>query len=182
MLGPADGGVLAWAGAALLVAALVPASWPPGCQTDGRLTSLRRVDTEKRRALVLEPNDALRQVLAEALRELGFEVFASEARKQGLLQFLLSHPDVDLVMVDLVDSAADGEPFGSSLAALAEAASIPLIWMTDGTRPRTFAPGAVCLAKPFDLEELLAAVRASMLDATPRSRASTGDAPDGGAP
>lgn len=131
---------------------------------------LMGVNVRTRRALAFEPNSALRQLLVEALGELGFEVIASEGRTEAL-QSLSRDPDFDLVMVDLVDRAAAGEAFVSALAALSDAASIPLIFMTDGGSPAALPRRAVCLAKPFDLDELLAAVRASMRAGAEAARA-----------
>ncbi len=118
--------------------------------------------------LLLEREEALRQVLTEALSGLGYETLASGGRKQALA-FLLEHSGVDLVPVDLVDTAADGEAAVAFLGDQPETVSIPLIVMTDGEHEN--APSrAVQLAKPFGLEELASAVRS----ATARAKHSSG--------
>jgi CheY-like chemotaxis protein len=120
---------------------------------------LNGVRTDLPRALLLEREEALRHVLTEVLRDLGFDVLACGGRRQALTS-LLRHPDVELVVVDLVDATADGEAVVTFLADLPETASIPLLVMTDGEHA-TAAPRAVQLAKPFGLEEFVSAVRSS---------------------
>jgi CheY-like chemotaxis protein len=127
------------------------------------------VGTDPPRALLLEREDALRQVLEEVLTDLGFDVLACGARRQALTA-LLSHPDVELVVVDLVDATAGGEAVVALVGDLPETASIPLVVMTDGEHA-TAASRAVQLAKPFGLEELVSAVRSSTRrDGTPSAR------------
>lgn len=132
---------------------------------------VKGVMARNRHALVLEPDSALRRVLVEVLGDLGFAVIASEERTQ-VLHLLSRGPDFDLAVIDLVEGAAGMEEFVSTVVALSEATSMPLILMTDGEPPPVSAGNAVCLAKPFDLEELLGAVRASIVPGGARSSAS----------
>ncbi len=120
---------------------------------------MKGVRSRPPRALLLEREEALREVLAEVLRDLGFEVLASEGRKQALA-LLLEYPGVDLAVVDLVDEPAGGEALVALLGELPPTASLPLIVMTDGEHA-TAPTRAIQLAKPFGLEELVSAVRSS---------------------
>jgi CheY-like chemotaxis protein len=103
----------------------------------------------------VERNGALRQVLVEALDELGFDVVAAGSRKQAL-DALLHADDPDLLLVDLVDDAAGGERLLSFVGEHEQLAAIPVIVMTDGAEPVEHAAADV-LVKPFGIEELRAA-------------------------
>lgn len=118
------------------------------------------------RALLLEHDDALRQLFVDALTHLGCEVVAAPRRKQAL-ELLLHEPEPDLIIVDVVDPRSEGTALLSFLGQEPESAGIPLILMTDGNLPELI-PGAVRLSKPFGLEELEAALRESMRDARMR--------------
>src|SRR5690242_6456620 len=92
------------------------------------------VGSPRARVLLVERNGALRQVLVEALEELGFDVVAAGGRKQAL-DALLSDDDPDLLLVDLVDDAAGGERLLSFVDDHEHLAAIPVIAMTDGAEP-----------------------------------------------
>lgn len=108
------------------------------------------------RVVLLEQDDALRQLLVDAMTYLGCEVLAGKGRRQ-VLDLLLQEPDPHLIVVDLVEPQSGGSALISFLGAQPETASIPLILMTDC--PRADAPpSAVRLSKPFGVEELQAAL------------------------
>jgi CheY-like chemotaxis protein len=107
--------------------------------------------------MLLEGNAAVRQIVGEALGDLGFEVLPVETRRQAL-DHLLDDPDPDLLLVDVVDDSAGGEALLAFVAEQPELARIPLIVMTDGAGPVGVAAHAIHLAKPFDVEALGTAV------------------------
>lgn len=111
------------------------------------------MEERQRRVLLVERNPALSQLFDEALAELGFQVFAAEGRRQAL-DVLLEEPQVDLLLVDLVDPAAEGAALLGFLAEQRATARIPVVVMTDGEPPAGLVGRAVRLAKPFGLEEL----------------------------
>ena len=111
--------------------------------------------------LLLEPDVALRQVLTEALAELGLEVLPVEARKQAL-ELLLADPDLDLMLVDLVGESAGGKPLLSFVDEQPELAAIPVVVMTDGVAPMSVPPDAASIVKPFGIDALRAAVFEAM--------------------
>jgi DNA-binding NtrC family response regulator len=144
---------------------------------DDPLTTVSGVNTRRQaRALLLEGNSAVREIVSEALSELGFDVVAAEARRDAL-DHLLDDPDPDMIVIDLVGDAAGGEAFLSFVAEHQELASIPLIVMTDGAEPPRTAAQAVALVKPFDADALARAVRQAMA-----GRATPAESPHPAAP
>jgi CheY-like chemotaxis protein len=123
--------------------------------------------------VLLERNTALRQLLGEALADLGFEVVPVAARKQAL-DHLLDAPDPDLLLVDVVDEAGGGEALLSFVAEQPELASIPIVVLTDGAEPEASQPHAVRLAKPFGVDALGTAVHEA-LARRPQRRQGTPD-------
>lgn|GEM_PF-3368141 len=115
------------------------------------------------RALLLEHDDALRQLFVDALTHLGWAALAGKGRKE-MLDLLLQEPDPDLIVVDLVDRQSGGNALLCFLGEQPETARIPLVVMTDGD-PAKAPPGAAWLSKPFGLEELQAAVEQAMRSA-----------------
>jgi DNA-binding NtrC family response regulator len=141
---------------------------------DVRLPTLKGVGTRRQpRVMLLEGSAALREILGEALSELGFEVRPAEARRQAL-EHLLDDPDPDLLVVDVVDETTEGEALLSFVVDQPELARIPFIVMTDGSEPTGPAAHAVRLAKPFDLDALRLAVLEAM---THRAERSSGPEP-----
>lgn len=111
-------------------------------------------------ALLLEPDDALRHLLADALSDLGFAVSAGKGRRQ-VLDLLLNGVDVDVILLDLIESEGGGRALLSFLREQPETAVIPVIVMVDGD-PADRPLGAARLSKPFGLDDLRAALREAL--------------------
>ncbi len=117
--------------------------------------------------LLVEDEPTIRDLLARALREIGYQVVEATNGHEGLvvLQRSLDRPWVDLLVTDV------GLPGGLNGRQLAEAAralmpSLPVLLITGyagntdiGTGNAQLAPGLEVLNKPFELDILAERVR-----------------------
>ena len=112
------------------------------------------------RLLVIEDETDLRAGLSRVLRRAGYSVDASEDGEDGLFKAL--EIDYDAIVLDVMLPRLDG---WAVLAKLREKKSTPVMMLTarDATKDRVrgFDTGADdYLVKPFELDELLARLRA----------------------
>jgi CheY-like chemotaxis protein len=110
--------------------------------------------------LVVDDDDAIREVLAEVLRDEGYRVAAAGNGEQALRE-LREHGNPDLMLLDLMMPVMSGWELLEILQGNTDLSHIPVVIVSAMS-----APG-VCehLAKPIDLERLLATV--SRLTASP---------------
>jgi DNA-binding response OmpR family regulator len=112
------------------------------------------------RLLVVEDDQGLRDVLARALREEGFEVRTASDGRSALVS---AQQPVDAVVLDIGLPDADGRDVCAALRA--REVTVPVIFLTarDGVTDRLSgfsAGGDDYLAKPFHVAELIARLRA----------------------
>lgn len=112
------------------------------------------------RVLVVEDQDDLREVVAETLREESFAVDESPDGEEGLYKAL--NWDYDLVVLDVMMPVMDG---WEVLEKLRKEKQTPVLMLTALDQVRDKVKGLNhgaddYLAKPFDLAELVARVRA----------------------
>jgi two-component system OmpR family response regulator len=112
------------------------------------------------RVLVVEDQDDLREVVAETLREESFAVDESPDGEEGLYKAL--NWDYDLVVLDVMMPIMDG---WEVLEKLRKEKQTPVLMLTALDQVRDKVKGLNhgaddYLAKPFDLAELVARVRA----------------------
>jgi len=112
------------------------------------------------RVLVVEDEDTIGAILAEALAEEGFEVRWARNGREALavLQSWLPH----LILLDLMMPVMDGEAFHAAQQRLSGAiAKVPIIILSAAREraARVAAIGAVAsLNKPFDLAQVIETV------------------------
>jgi CheY-like chemotaxis protein len=107
--------------------------------------------------LVVEDESALRKTTAAALRLSGHTVVGADNGRQALVQVEEQRPD--LVLLDLHMPEMDGWEFLRHLRAEARLADVPVVVMSAAPRIDAAALDAQAVfTKPFDLDELLAAV------------------------
>ena len=106
--------------------------------------------------LVTEDEPAIRLTMAAALRSCGYDVSAAETGVEALASVEARRPD--LIVLDLNLPVMDGWEFLRILRLRPAYAQIPVLIVTAEhgvTASKLGAQG--CLAKPFDLEDLLEA-------------------------
>ncbi|XPP27610.1 MAG: response regulator transcription factor [Leucobacter sp.] len=123
--------------------------------------ALRRADGERIRALVVDDEDSILQLLAMALRYEGWEVATAATGGEALEKLRSFNPDVAVLDIMLPDF--DGLQVLSRLRS--EGYLVPVLFLTalDSVDDRVnglTAGGDDYVVKPFSLEELIARLRA----------------------
>jgi CheY-like chemotaxis protein len=109
--------------------------------------------------LVVEDDAGIRDTISELLQLEGFGVDSARDGLEGLSRLRDRRPDV--ILLDLFMPGLDGAQFVDRLRADASTSDIPVVLMT-GLEPgsgREPAGVQAVLPKPFELDDLLAAVR-----------------------
>src|SRR3954469_17107441 len=122
--------------------------------TNSRVTSAR--------VLVVEDEPDLRDIARIVLEEDGFDVATESDGKSGLEKMLSWKPDV--VLLDMGLPVMTGEEFVAGMRETVPNPPLLIVMSAAGTiSERAERLGAVgCIAKPFDLDELSAAVREAL--------------------
>ncbi len=113
------------------------------------------------RALIVEDSDRLRESLKVALQESGFAVDVVEDGANGL--WMAQNHDYDVVLLDIMLPEMDGLTVLERLRESASETKVIVISAKDTVRDRVMGLNAGAddyIVKPFNLEELLARVRA----------------------
>jgi DNA-binding response OmpR family regulator len=113
---------------------------------------------EKNRILVVEDDEAMRELLRLHLSSAGYDVEAAEDAIAGGYAVLKGAPD--LIVCDISMPHMDGFELVAALRADRSLPRMPVIFLTsvDDGEGRARELGAEYLLKPVRLEELLAAV------------------------
>ena len=127
---------------------------------------MKRLPSPKRRLLVVDDESSLLAMLRRLFTRNGFEVFTARNVDQALA--LLDREPVDIVVTDMVMPGKDGLDLIEAVKA--GRPDLPIILVTgyasENRIERARKNCAAHLAKPFRLDEILAAVR-SALPSTP---------------
>jgi two-component system response regulator CpxR len=117
-------------------------------QTWGEVRTLRRPSV-----LVVDDDDSIREVIAEVLRDEGYDVACAGNGEQALSE-LRKDRQPDLMLLDLMMPVMSGWELLELLQTSADLSRIPVVVVSAMS-----APGAwEHLAKPIDLDRLLATV------------------------
>jgi signal transduction histidine kinase/CheY-like chemotaxis protein len=111
--------------------------------------------------MVVEDNDALRELVVETLRDAGYRVIEAHDGRSALSLFARQSPPPDLVISDVMMPRLDG--FALSAEILARSPKTRILLMS-GYTGADDPSGAPLLVKPFTPDELLERTRA-LLDA-----------------
>ncbi len=113
------------------------------------------------RALIVEDSDRLRESLKVALQESGYAVDAVDDGVNGL--WMAQNHDYDVVLLDIMLPEMDGLTFLERLRESSSETKVIVMSAKDTVRDRVLGLNAGAddyIVKPFNLEELLARVRA----------------------
>jgi CheY-like chemotaxis protein len=111
------------------------------------------------RILIVDDDLAIRSIVADALRQDGYDVESVANGRQALTAF--SHTRPDVVVLDLQMPGMDGPSLMRTLRAQTCRGIVPLVVVSGAAHANATSArlGArACLNKPFDLPELLATV------------------------
>jgi DNA-binding response OmpR family regulator len=111
------------------------------------------------RILVVDDDDSIRELVAEILRDEGYDIV--QARNgAAALQAVDESPAFDAVVLDMRMPLIDGWQFAATLEQ--RGSTIPIVVMTAAQNARLWAEeigAAGYIAKPFGIDELLETVR-----------------------
>lgn len=113
-------------------------------------------EDRRKRILLVEDDSDIRVVLADLLREHGYDVVEAWDGRTALSR-LAESSDVDLIVLDLLMPDMNGWEFREAQLRDERTAPIPVVAMSAGGT--TNFGGDVLLQKPFDVEVLVDAVR-----------------------
>src|SRR5512145_2334928 len=126
-----------------------------------RVPNVRPAVASSARILLVEDDPGLRAALAEALREIGYEVACAGDGRDALAQ-LGARPTPAVILLDLAMPVMDGWSFRAAQRKDPRLAAIPTVVLSASlTDPRALdeLEPAAALSKPFDLERLIETVQ-----------------------
>lgn len=107
------------------------------------------------KVLVVDDEEAIRELLQAVLSNEGYQVICAAGGLEALELAPRERPD--LALVDVMMPGMDGRQLVARLRELPEMAGRPMVMMSAVIRFVADQPGVVAfLAKPFDLDQLLA--------------------------
>ncbi|HTS82723.1 MAG TPA: response regulator transcription factor [Myxococcaceae bacterium] len=128
-------------------------------------TSAQREPRATRRVLVVDDDPDILDALSEILEVEGYDVHRARNGREALVRVEQAPPD--LVLLDLMMPVMDGSEFARNLAP-GRRPPIIVLSADRNVSVKAMEIGALgWLAKPFELDELLAAVRRALPAATP---------------
>ena len=129
------------------------------------------------RILVVDDDYLIRQMARDLLEIADFFVEEAVDGADGLTQAAAFRPDV--VLLDLMLPDLDGYTVCRALKADPATRAIPVIFLTasndiDVNRQAAAAGAAACLAKPFEVQALLAVINTTLQGGGPRGKTTGG--------
>lgn len=118
--------------------------------------------TTHEKILIVDDDPALRQLVANTLRQEGYHLIIAADGQEGLRQLYQAHPD--LIVLDVKMPTMDG---WTVCARVREVSNVPIIMLTAEGDPEEIVKGLDLgaddyLIKPFEMNVLLARVRANL--------------------
>lgn len=107
--------------------------------------------------LVADDEDYIANLLEALLLEEGFTVHVSYNARQSME--IIKSKQLDLVITDLMMPYLSGDDLIGYLASATEIRDIPIILMSAVKHPKKLAPRITFIAKPFNIDEMLALVK-----------------------
>ncbi|MBA2935428.1 response regulator [Sphingomonas sp. CGMCC 1.13654] len=113
--------------------------------------------------MVVEDNDALRELVVETLRDAGYKVIEAHDGRSALTLFARQSPPPDIVVSDVMMPRLDGFALADELLARAPATRVLLMSGYAGADTSERAGREPLLVKPFTPDALLERVRALLI-------------------
>jgi CheY-like chemotaxis protein len=117
------------------------------------------------RVMLVDDDEDIRTVLAEALQDGGYEVRAVASGREALAQLHAGYAPA-LILLDLMMPVMDGWQFREEQLQDAKLKSIPVVVISAVNPGKALPPGTALLRKPFDLEAMFAEVARAIGGAT----------------
>jgi two-component system, chemotaxis family, chemotaxis protein CheY len=117
------------------------------------------VGSEGRIALIVEDEEAIREVIGDVLKDRGFRVLTAGNGAEALQCLDTLRPDV--MVLDLLMPVMHGWAFMEAYSEKTDGVQIPIVVVSvNPALPRSFARFGVrhIVAKPFDIDDLVDAV------------------------
>jgi len=114
--------------------------------------------------LVVDDDEGIRRLVVQILRDEGFEPLAHENGLEAL-DYLVGGGAADVVLLDMRMPVMDGWELASQVHE--RKIEVPILVMTAATNARAWAQEIAAqgyVPKPFDIDELVSAVRAVVCD------------------
>jgi CheY-like chemotaxis protein len=117
------------------------------------------------RILIVEDDPSVREIAAEAVRELGYTVFESDSASEALR--ILEVEDIHLLMTDIVMPEVNGKRLADE--AVRRRSNLKVLFMTGYTRNAVVHggmvdPGVQLIGKPFTLDQIAAKIRETLAE------------------
>jgi two-component system OmpR family response regulator len=120
----------------------------------GSVSRVREEPMKAPRILIVDDDDAVRSLLATALRSEGYAVITATNGRHALIE--IAWATCDVILTDLRMPVMDGDELVRILHNRGD--RTPIIAMTGVSNQRPAEDGITCLRKPFDVETVLALV------------------------
>ena len=122
------------------------------------MTAKRAGPSSRALVLVVDDSHEMRALMADVLAEAGFEVLAASSGGRALT--LMAERRPDLVITDLLMPGMDGFTLRGEMLRRADLAQVPVVVLSAfWQRPPETLDVVDVIAKPLDLDRLLAVVR-----------------------
>lgn len=117
------------------------------------------------RILIVEDDPSVREIAAEAVRELGYTVFERDSASEALR--ILEVEDIHLLMTDIVMPEVNGKKLADE--AVRRRSNLKVLFMTGYTRNAVVHggmvdPGVQLIGKPFTLDQIAAKIRETLAE------------------
>jgi len=130
-------------------------------------------ETQAKTILVVDDEPEIRKLVTAMLTRNGYRVFTADTGENAV-RLYRSHPDIDLLLTDVVAPGMSGPMIADEIAALKPAIKVLFMSGYDGTQVvqrYVVEKGYSLLTKPFTMEQLEQRVR-NVLSGTQTSAAS----------
>lgn len=113
-----------------------------------------------KRILIVEDDDAIRQMLKDVLEIAGYELFTAADGKEGIEALSMLSPSPCLILLDMMMPGTNGWDFLDYQRSVSRLAGIPVIVCSAYKESAKTVKPSAFIEKPIQLNTLLKAIRA----------------------